>query len=144
FVSSKGVFTLAEAETELSKKQYAPEGTSFFQGLLSRLEKKKYSYEDTHFLLGLMERFDLSFPLGDKQNRVLIPELLEDQQPKEASIFNPADCLNFGYKYSVMTEGLLPRFIARTHHLGKPETRWKSGVILEDKTSGCRALVRAD
>jgi internalin A len=44
----------------------------------------------------------------------------------------------------VLPEGLLPRFIARTHHLGKPETRWKSGVILEDPATGCRALVRAD
>ncbi|HWS16955.1 MAG TPA: COR domain-containing protein, partial [Candidatus Elarobacter sp.] len=124
FVRSKGVFTHAEAEKELAKK--------------------KYSAEDTHFILSLMERFDLSFSLGDKQNRVLIPELLDDQQPKAAADFNPAECLNFGYKYPVLTEGLLPRLIARTHHLGRAETRWKSGVILDDSSTGCRALIRAD
>lgn len=124
FVRSKGVFTHAEAEKELAKK--------------------KYSSEDTHFILGLMERFELSFSLGDRQNRVLIPELLDDQQPKEAAEFKPTECLNFGYKYPVLAEGLLPRFIARTHHLGRPEARWKSGVILEDAGTGCRALVRAD
>jgi internalin A len=124
FVRSKGVFTHAEAETKLTRKNY--------------------SAGDMQFLLGLMERFELSFFLGDKQNRVLIPELLDDQQPKDASTFNPSECLNFGYKYPVLTEGLLPRFIARTHHLGHPQTRWKSGVILEDPFSGCRALVRAD
>jgi len=124
FVRKKGVFTHAEAEKALLKK--------------------KYSSDDTHFILGLMERFELSFPLGDRQNRVLIPELLDDQQPKMAADFDPAECLNFGYKYPVLTEGLLPRFIARTHHLGRPETRWKSGVILEDASTGCRALVRAD
>jgi internalin A len=128
----------------LAKKHYAPENVSFLQGLMGRLEKKKYSPEDAHFILGLMERFELSFPLGDRQNRVLIPELLDDQQPKDAARFDPAECLNFGYKYLVLTEGLLPRFIARTHHLGRPETRWKSGVILEDPSTGCRALVRAD
>jgi internalin A len=124
FVRQKGVFTHAEAEKELSKKRYSP--------------------EDTHFILGLMERFDLSFPLDEKPRRVLIPELLDDQQPKDAANFKPAECLNFGYKYPVLTEGLLPRFVARTHHLGQMKTRWKSGVILEDPSSGCRALVRAD
>lgn len=123
FVRKKGVFTHAEAESELAKR--------------------KYSAEETQFILGLMERFELSFSLGEKRNRVLIPELLEDQQPKDAADFKPAECLNFGYKYPVLPEGLLPRFIARTHHLGRPETRWKSGVILEDSSTDCRALVRA-
>lgn len=124
FVRSKGVFTHLEAEKELAKR--------------------KYSSEDTHFILGLMERFELSFPLDKKPGRVLIPELLDHQQPRDTAGFNPAECLNFGYKYPVLAEGLLPRFIARTHHLGRSEARWKSGVILEDPSTGCRALVRAD
>ena len=124
FVKSKGVFTHAEAEKELAQK--------------------KYSAQDTNFILGLMERFELSFPLDEKPRRILIPELLDDQQPKEAASFKPSECLNFGYKYPVLTEGLLPRFIARTHHLGHPKKRWKTGVILEDPASGCKALVKAD
>ena len=62
FVRSKGVFTHAEAEKELARK--------------------KYSTQDTHFILGLMERFDLSFSLGDKQNRVLIPNFSTTSNPK--------------------------------------------------------------
>lgn len=124
FVAKKGVFTHAEAASELAKKRYSP--------------------EDTEFILGLMEQFELSFSLGDRQNRVLIPELLDEQQPRDAAGFKPEECLNFGYQYPVLPEGLLPRFIARTHHLSSAETRWKSGVILEDLSSGCRALVRAD
>jgi internalin A len=124
FVKSKGVFTHADAEKELAQK--------------------KYSAQDTNFILGLMERFELSFPLDEKPRRILIPELLDDQQPKEAASFKPQECLNFGYKYPVLTEGLLPRFIARTHHLGHPKKRWKTGVILEDPAIGCKALVKAD
>lgn len=45
---------------------------------------------------------------------------------------------------SIVPEGLLPRFVVRTHHLSKEADRWKSGVILHDPSSGCRALVRAD
>ncbi len=124
FVRNNGVFTQTEAGRVLGRISY--------------------SSEDTHFILGLMERFELSFPLGDKHNRVLMPELLEDQQPKEAATFKASECLNFGYKYTILSEGLLPRFIVRTHHLSRGETRWKSGVILQDESTGCRALVRAD
>ncbi len=69
FVRSKGVFTHAEAEKELAKKEY--------------------SSEDTHFILGLMERFDLSFSLGDKQNRVLIPEFSTTSSRKTLRRSNP-------------------------------------------------------
>lgn len=67
-----------------------------------------------------MEGFEISFPLGDLKKRILIPQLLDDQQPPQASEFQPAGCLNFGYRYPVITAGLLPRFIVRTQHLSEP------------------------
>jgi internalin A len=124
FVKSGGLFTRGEAEKTLAAKGYSAEAVDF--------------------LLGLMEQFELSFPLGDRQNRILIPELLEDQQPDFARQFDPAQCLNSGYQYPVVPEGLLPRFIVRTHHLSSEATRWKSGVILQHDPTGCRALVRTD
>jgi len=124
FVEKKGLFPRAEAENVLARKGY--------------------SAEAAHFLLGLMEQFELSFAFDDRQNRILIPELLEDRQPELAREFQPAACLNFGYEYTVVPEGLLPRFIVRTHHLSQTDARWKSGVILNHGSSGCRALVRAD
>lgn len=124
FVSAKGIFTPAEAEQVLGR-----------QG---------YSVEAVEFLLGLMERFELSFPLPGPGKQILIPQLLDDQQPPAAGDFQPNACLNFGYRYVIVPEGLLPRFIVRTHHLSDPDTRWKSGVILRHTASACRALVRAD
>jgi internalin A len=124
FVTTKGVFTPAEAAEVLGR-----------QG---------YSGDAVHFLLGLMERFELSFPLSDPGNQILIPQLLDDRQPPAASNFQLKQCLNFGYRYAIVPEGLLPRFIVRTHHLSSPATRWKSGVILHHNASDCRALVRAD
>src|SRR6185437_16138950 len=96
FVKNKGLFTRAEAERVLKPKGYEAEAADF--------------------ILGLMEQFEVSFPLGDSQRRSLIPQLFDDQQPDEARQFNPAKCLNFGYKYEIVPEGLLPRFIVRTHH----------------------------
>ncbi len=124
FVDAKGLFSPGEAEKVLGKKGYAVEAV--------------------HFILGLMEQFELSFPLGDARKRILIPQLLDDQQPPEASGFRLAECLNFGYRYPIIPAGLLPRFIVRTHHLSEATERWKSGVILCDARSGCRALIRAD
>jgi internalin A len=124
FIATQGFFSRAEAEQLLATKGY--------------------SSEAAHFILGLMEQFELSFPLGDAAKRILIPQLLGDQQPDAALEFKLAECLNFGYLYPIVPEGLLPRFIVRTHHLSEPATRWKSGAILHHPASGCRALVRAD
>ncbi|HEY2913658.1 MAG TPA: COR domain-containing protein [Candidatus Angelobacter sp.] len=124
FKKSKGLFTRTEAAAVLE-----PEG---------------YASEAVDFILGLMDQFEVSFPLGDSQKRSLIPQLLDDQQPDEAREFDAAKCLNFGYKYEIVPEGLLPRFIVRTHHISESKGRWKSGVILHEPDSGCRALVKAD
>ena len=124
FVKDKGVFTRTEAERVLKPKGYRAEAADF--------------------ILGLMDQFEVSFPLGDSQKRSLIPQLLDDQQPDEAREFDPAKCLNFGYRYEIVPAGLLPRFIVRTHHISDARWRWKSGVILHEPESGCRALVRAD
>lgn len=124
FVGNKGLFTRTEAEQALGKKGYQPDAVDF--------------------ILGLMEQFELSFPMGDAARRILIPQLLGDQQPGLALDFKLSECLNFGYRYPIVPEGLLPRFVVRTHHLSDPALRWKSGVILRHPASGCRGLVRAD
>ncbi|MGH9720497.1 MAG: COR domain-containing protein [Bryobacteraceae bacterium] len=124
FVASKGLFTRSEAQALLAKKHYSADAADF--------------------ILGLMEQFELCFRLDDSQKRILIPELLGDQQPDATRDFQPAACLNFGYQYPILPEGLLPRFIVRTHHLSDTATRWRSGVILRDGSTACRALVRAD
>ena len=124
FKKSKGLFTRTEAAAVLEPKGYADEAVDF--------------------ILGLMDQFEVSFPLGDSRKRSLIPQLLDDQQPEEALQFKATECLNFGYTYEIVPEGLLPRFIVRTHHISEARGRWKSGVILHEPDSGCRALVKAD
>ena len=94
------------------------------------------------FVLDLMRKFELCFPFSDDLNRYLVPELLDKQQPAEADDFSPNDCLGFEYRYPILPEGLLPRFIVRTHVLSETEKRWRTGVIL--RFEGCRALVKAD
>jgi internalin A len=69
-----------------------------------------------------MRKFELCFRFEEDENRFLIPDLLDKQQPPAAAEFHLADCLNFRYQYPILPEGLLPRFIVRTHVLSKRST----------------------
>jgi internalin A len=94
------------------------------------------------FLFDLMKKFDLCFIFPDDDCHYLIPELLDKQEPEATAEFDPEQCLNFQYHYPVLPEGLLPRFIVRTHTLSENLPRWRTGVILTFE--GNRALVKAD
>ena len=107
------------------------------------LDKQTYPIKMHGFLLDLMRKFDLCFAFGDDQpGRYLIPELLDKQEPQETAEFVPEECLNFQYHYPVLPEGLIPRFIVRTHAMSAGLPRWRSGVILQFE--GCQALVKGD
>ncbi|MBA3805221.1 MAG: TIR domain-containing protein [Acidobacteria bacterium] len=106
------------------------------------LDAQDYPTEMHGFLLELMKKFELCFLLSDKEGVYLIPELLGKQEPDDASAFDPLECLNFEYQYPVLPEGLLPRFVVRTHVLSDDTPRWRTGVIL--KLEDNLALVRAD
>ena len=94
------------------------------------------------FLIDLMRKFELCFPFPDESDRYLVPELLDKQQHEQADPFSPATCLGLEYHYPILPEGLLPRFIVRSHVLSDGQAQWRSGVILQFE--GCRALVKAD
>jgi internalin A len=89
-----------------------------------------------------MKKFELCFSFPDEDTHYLIPELLDKQEPAETTEFEPGKCLNFQYHYPFITEGLLPRFIVRTHTLSEGLPRWRTGAIMQFE--GCRALVKAD
>lgn len=106
--------------------------------------KKDYPVRMHGFLIELMRKFELCFPYQDdpQERRYLVPELLGKEKPALKDSFNPEECLNFRYDYRLMPEGLLPRFITRTHTMSQPAERWRTGVVL--RWEGCRALVEAD
>lgn len=106
------------------------------------LPAKDYPAHMHPFVLDLMKKFELCFTFPDEDTHYLIPELLDIQEPEAAAEFDPAACLNFRYEYEVLPEGLLPRFIVRTHSLSEGEHRWRTGVILRFEEG--RALVKAD
>jgi internalin A len=106
------------------------------------LDEGEYPAGMRRFIFDLMKKFELCFSFPDDDTHYLIPELLDKQEPAEAAKFKPEECLNFQYHYPVLTEGLLPRFIVRTHTLSEGLSRWRTGVIM--KFEGNLALVKAD
>jgi internalin A len=125
-----------------SEKLEKQKGEIRLDDLPSILDRKEYPVNMHRFLFDLMRKFDLCFIFPNDDTHYLIPELLDKQEPEATAEFEPARCLNFQYHYPVLPEGLLPRFIVRTHALSEGLARWRTGVILTFE--GNRALVKAD
>jgi internalin A len=132
-----GIYRILNAGILASRK-----GVLHFADLSDILPTDSYPRKVHMFLLDLMRKFELYFPFPDESDHYLVPELLDKQQPQEADEFSPATCLGFEYHYPILPEGLLPRFIVRSHVMSEGQPRWRSGVILQFE--GCRALVKAD
>ena len=123
-----------------SKKLQEKHGELEFDDLAGILPAKDYPVEMRQYLCDLMRRFELGFNYPDHQDRYLVPQLLPKNTPEEAAKFDRSETLDFEYTYpTMMPEGLLPRFIVRTHSLSQNLARWRSGVIIE--MGAARALV---
>jgi internalin A len=134
---TEGVYQILRAET-VARRQ----GELRFTDLPGILDPFAYPRERHSFLLDLMRKFELCFSFPDEDGHYLLPDLLDKQQPAKVEDFQPTSCLNFRYEYPVLPEGLLPRFIVRTHVLSAGQPRWRTGVMLHFEN--CRALVMAD
>jgi internalin A len=135
---TNGIYRILNADVLAARK-----GELQLSDLADILDRKDYPTERHGFLLELMRKFELCFRFPEERDdRYLIPDLLDKEQPEVAEDFRPEDCLNFEYHYPVLPEGLLPRFIVRTYVLSTGQPRWRSGVILDFE--GNRALVDGD
>ena len=134
---TQGIYKVLNAK-KLAERQ----GELHLNDLQQLLPIDRYPPDKHLFLLELMRKFSLCFPFPDEPDRYLVPELLGKEQPEETTEFPPQDCLNFEYHYGILPEGLIPRFIVRSHTLSRDLQRWRSGVILAHED--CKALVIAE
>ncbi|NQU20766.1 MAG: TIR domain-containing protein [Candidatus Nealsonbacteria bacterium] len=132
-----GIYTILNADRLAEQK-----GELTVDDLAGILDADDYPPQRHAFIVELMRKFELCFAFAEDAGRYLVAELLDKQQPAAAEEFLPAECLNFQYRYPILPEGLLPRFIVRTHALSTGMPRWRTGVVLEFE--GNRALVKAD
>ncbi len=132
-----GIYRILNSD-KLQKQQ----GRICLSDLSEILDADEYPVGMHRFIFDLMRKFELCFTFPDDDMQYLVPELLDKQEPGEADEFNEKESLRFQYHYPVLPEGLLPRFIVRTHVLSEGQPLWRTGVIMEFE--GCRALVKAD
>jgi internalin A len=137
---TEGVYQVLTSERLANRKGELRPGDmeAIFEG------KAAYPSRMHAFLIELMRKFELCFPYHEdvRARRYLVPELLGKEKPELEEAFEADLCVNFRYDYRLMPEGLLPRFITRTHTMSEPSARWRTGVVLQ--WEGCRALVEAD
>lgn len=100
-----------------------------------------YPREKYEFIIRLMRKFELCYDLPGE--RILVPDLLPVGEPDFD--FDDENALRFVIDYDFFPLSIIPRFIVKMHRDISSQTVWRSGVLLEDKSSfNARALVRAD
>lgn len=104
-----------------------------------KVNAKDYPPDLQRFLIALMRKFELAYELPGKGGGDLVPELLPAKQPASVAKFPSENCTALRYRYYVLPEGLLPRFITRMHPFLEKEERWRRGAILQHEDA--RALV---
>jgi small GTP-binding protein len=92
------------------------------------------------YIIDLMKKFELCYEI-DKET-VLLPDLLEVQEPEFNFDYDAA--LKFVIDYDFLPRSVMPRFIVKMHRDIKPELRWRTGVVLEDKAFHSTAVIKAD
>lgn len=99
-----------------------------------------YPVDKHRYIVDLMKKFELCYEIDG--SAVLIPDLLDIQEP--ATDFRYNDPLRFVLEYSYLPRSIVPRFIVRMNKDIKGNMRWRTGVVVEDRSFGATALVVAD
>jgi internalin A len=98
------------------------------------------------FLVDLMVDRELCFEAAgdDGASVYLVPELLSGDEPANFSVddFIQKAKASFRYRYDLLPNGVISRFIVRTHPLSENQPRWKRGVVLVWEQA--RALILSD
>ncbi len=133
---TNGIYKILNADW-LTKRQ----GVLQLEHLAGVLDRQEYPKAMHLYLLDLMRKFELCYEMPDGNGHYLVPELLGKEEPYLRE-FAAAEALRFDYRYNILPEGLLPRFIVRSRALNQSLPRWRTGVVLE--WEGNRAVVKAD
>ena len=126
---TEGIYKILNSRLLATQK-----GVLTLENLRAILDIEVYPKVKHMFLMGLMQKFELCFEFPDAQPPTfLIPELLAKDEPEDVGNRRDMEHLALVYEYEFIPEGLLARFIVRTHQLSEDvcERRWRTGVVLE-------------
>ncbi|KAF5415978.1 MAG: hypothetical protein C5S48_04205 [Candidatus Methanogaster sp.] len=116
--------------------------------LLDEILKKEketdyyYPRDRYRYIIDLMMKFELCYELDRDRETVLLPDLLEVQEPEFG--FDYANSLKFLIEYDFFPKSVMPRFIVKKNKEIKDELRWRTGVVLEDAAFKSIAVIKSD
>lgn len=120
---------LNENESKKSKKK-------------SKRKARVYSEQEERYIVDLMAKFQLCFELVDDRDIVLVPDLLDEQEPEFD--FEEEKFIDFHFEYDFLPKSVMPRFIIRRHRDIEGRLCWRTGTVLNDEAYRARALVKLD
>jgi len=117
---------------------------------LAEVMKEEPDEKMRDYMGRIMERFEILYALEgkgtvEKPEEWLVPQALPPDSPVAAMAFGesqPGERTRLRYRYRVLPEDLVPKFIVRTHSFIEDGKVWSTGVILEK--NGARALIRME
>ncbi|WP_339137698.1 MAG: COR domain-containing protein [Candidatus Electrothrix sp. GW3-4] len=102
-----------------------------------------YPEEKAAIIIQAMEQFKLCFPCRHEPDMIIIPALLDSDQPKHG--FDKQDSLAFEFDFTgFLPRHIMPNFIVGRHDEIKEELVWQNGVVLQRKDESAEALVQVD
>lgn len=104
------------------------------------LDKHRYPIQKHDFIIQLMKKFKLCFSQSD--DTILIPDLLTEEEPEFEFDYNSS--LKFQIEYDFLPKSVIAWFIVQMHRDIKENLVWRTGVVLENPSHGCTAVVKAD
>ncbi|MCI5219174.1 MAG: hypothetical protein D3914_08290, partial [Candidatus Electrothrix sp. LOE2] len=143
-----GVYTLLYSKEAKEKKGRLQE--SEIIRILSEADVRdhlgnilSYPQEKAWIVFKAMEEFDLSFSCRHEPDSIVIPALLDSDQPKHG--FDKKDSLAFEFDFTgFLPRHIMPNFIVGRHDEIKGELVWQNGVVLQRKDESAEALVQVD
>lgn len=102
-----------------------------------------YQPEKAWIIFKAMEEFDLCFPCRHEPNSIVIPALLDSDQPEHG--FAKQDSFAFEFDFTgFLPRHIMPNFIVGRHDEIKGELVWQNGVVLQKQENGPEALIQVD
>ncbi len=106
-------------------------------------EDYKYTAQHQRYLIRLMREFQLCYKLEREKDKVLIPDLLDEDEPPIS--FDMNDTIRFHLDYNFLPKSIMPQFIVRMNqYIKSQELVWRTGVVLRNEKLKSEALVKSD
>ncbi|MCP4153432.1 MAG: hypothetical protein GY757_37235, partial [bacterium] len=132
---TEAVYEIINSKTLADNK-----GSLKIETLKEILDSNKYPPQKHGYIIELMKKFELCYNVD--KNTVLLPDLLEVAEPDFE--FDDSNCLKFYLSYDFLPKSVMARFIVKRSKEIKNNLRWRSGVVLENKSLDSTAVVKVD